>query len=71
VDDHQRANARFLADAGAAVLVPQSELSAERLAGLLAGLDRVRLRDMARRARSLGKPDATAAVAKICMELAR
>jgi len=71
VDDHQRANARFLADAGAAVLVPQSELSAERLAGLLAGFDRVRLRDMARRARSLGKPDATAAVAKICMELAR
>ncbi len=71
VDDHQRTNARFLADAGAAVLVPQSELSAERLAGLLAGLDRVRLRDMARRARSLGKPDATAAVAKICMELAR
>src|SRR5881396_3334226 len=28
VDDHQTANARFLADAGAAVLVPQSELSA-------------------------------------------
>src|SRR6266568_1835192 len=71
VDDHQTANARFLADAGAAVLVPQSELNAERLAKVLAGFDRVRLRDMARRARSLGKPDATAAVAKICMELAR
>src|SRR5712691_5093511 len=71
VDDHQTTNARFLADVDAAVLVPQSELSAERLAGLLAGFDRARLRDMARRARSLGKPDATAAVAKICMELAR
>jgi UDP-N-acetylglucosamine--N-acetylmuramyl-(pentapeptide) pyrophosphoryl-undecaprenol N-acetylglucosamine transferase len=70
VDDHQTTNARFLADAGAAVLVPQRELSAERLAGLLAGFDRARLRDMAGRARSLGKPDATAAVAKICMELA-
>src|SRR5437016_7580971 len=31
VDDHQTANARFLADAGAAILVPESELSAERL----------------------------------------
>src|SRR5439155_10683619 len=47
VDDHQTANARFLADAGAAVLVPQSELSPERLAKVLAGFDRVRLRDMA------------------------
>ncbi|HEX4798051.1 MAG TPA: undecaprenyldiphospho-muramoylpentapeptide beta-N-acetylglucosaminyltransferase [Burkholderiales bacterium] len=71
VDDHQTTNARFLAHAGAAVLVPQSELSAERLAGLLAGFDRGRLREMAGRARALGKPDATAAVAKICMELAR
>ncbi len=70
VDDHQTTNARFLADAGAAVLVPQSELGAERLAGLLAGFDRRRLREMAGRARSLGKLDATAAVAKICMELA-
>jgi UDP-N-acetylglucosamine--N-acetylmuramyl-(pentapeptide) pyrophosphoryl-undecaprenol N-acetylglucosamine transferase len=71
VDDHQTANARFLADAGAAVLLPQSELSAERLAGLLAGFDRVRLRDMARRARSLARPDATSAVAMACAELAR
>src|SRR5258708_152152 len=31
VDDHQTANARFLSDTGAAVLVPQSELSPERL----------------------------------------
>jgi UDP-N-acetylglucosamine--N-acetylmuramyl-(pentapeptide) pyrophosphoryl-undecaprenol N-acetylglucosamine transferase len=71
VDDHQTANARFLADAGAAVLLPQSELSAERLAELLAGFDRVRLRDMARRARSLARPDATSAVAMACAELAR
>ena len=70
VDDHQTANARFLADAGAAVLVPQSELTAERLAGLLAGLDRVRLRDMARRARSLAQPEAASAVAMVCAELA-
>jgi len=69
VDDHQTANARFLADAGAAVLVPQSELTAERLAELLAGFDRVRLRDMARRARSLARPGAASAVAMACTEL--
>ncbi len=71
VDDHQTANARFLADAGAAILVPESELSAERLAGLLARFDRVWLGDMARRARSLAKPDATSAVAMACAELVR
>jgi UDP-N-acetylglucosamine--N-acetylmuramyl-(pentapeptide) pyrophosphoryl-undecaprenol N-acetylglucosamine transferase len=71
VDDHQTTNARFLADAGAAVLVPQSELGAEQLLALLGGFDRKRLCEMATRARALGKPDATAAVAKICMELAR
>src|SRR6266513_3008256 len=71
VDDHQRANARFLADAGAAVLVPQSELSAESLAKLLTGFDRMRLRDMAKRARALARPDATSAVALVCTDLAR
>src|SRR5947209_9625173 len=70
VDDHQTANARFLADAGAAVLVPQSELSPERLAEVLAGFDRLRLRDMARRARSLARPGAASAVATACAELA-
>ncbi|HEY6239270.1 MAG TPA: undecaprenyldiphospho-muramoylpentapeptide beta-N-acetylglucosaminyltransferase [Burkholderiales bacterium] len=71
VDDHQTANACFLSDAGAAVLVQQRELSAERLATLLAGFDREGLRDMAGRARSLAKPDATSAVAMVCAELAR
>src|ERR1700704_685263 len=64
VDDHQTANARFLADAGAAILAPQSELSAERLAGLVAGVDRVGVGGMAR-------PDATSAVAMACAELVR
>jgi UDP-N-acetylglucosamine--N-acetylmuramyl-(pentapeptide) pyrophosphoryl-undecaprenol N-acetylglucosamine transferase len=71
VDDHQTANARFLTDAGAAVLLPQSGLSAERLAELLAGFDRVRLSEMAKRARSLARPDATSVVAMVCTELAR
>jgi UDP-N-acetylglucosamine--N-acetylmuramyl-(pentapeptide) pyrophosphoryl-undecaprenol N-acetylglucosamine transferase len=71
VDDHQTVNARFLADAGAAVLAPQDELSPERLAELIAGFDRERLREMAKRARSLGRPEATRHVAQICMELAK
>jgi len=70
VDDHQTTNARFLSDAGAAVLLPQPELTAERLAALMSGLDRARLSEMATRARSLGRPDATQSVARACMELA-
>lgn len=71
VDDHQRSNAKFLAGAGAAILVPQRELTAESLAALIAGLDRVRLGEMAALARSLGRPEATEAVARACTELAR
>ena len=70
VDDHQTTNARFLSDAGAAVLVPQNQLTPERLAGVLAGFDRARLLEMASRARSLGRSDATRSVAQACMELA-
>ena len=70
VDDHQTSNAQFLSEAGAAVLIPQDELTPERLAALFAGLDRPRLSEMAERARALGRPDATDAVARACMELA-
>jgi len=70
VDDHQTANARYLADQGAAILLPQAELSPEALAGLLRALDRPRLLAMARKARALGKPDAARIVAERCMELA-
>ncbi len=71
VDDHQSSNARHLADAGAAILVQQRDLTAEMLAGTLRGLTRERLLAMAEKARALGKPDATRAVAEACMELAR
>lgn len=70
VDDHQTGNARFLADRGAAYLLPQAELDAERLAGILASLNRNRLLQMAQSARTLAKPDATAEVARICEQLA-
>jgi UDP-N-acetylglucosamine--N-acetylmuramyl-(pentapeptide) pyrophosphoryl-undecaprenol N-acetylglucosamine transferase len=68
VDDHQTANARFLARAGAAMLLPQSELTPERLA-LLRTLTRGQLLEMAEKARALARPDATTAVAQTCREL--
>lgn len=70
VDDHQTGNARFLADAGAAVLVQQRDLTARGLADLLLGFTRDKLLGMANRARALAKPDATAAVAEVCVGLA-
>ena len=71
VDDHQTANARFLADRGAAILLPQTQLTPERLAQLIRSLDRAALLQMARNARGLGKPEAAKVVAERCMELAK
>lgn len=68
VDDHQTGNARFLSNAGAAILLPQTELSPERLA-LVRDMGREQLQQMAENARALAKADATAAVAKVCIEL--
>ena len=70
VDDHQTGNARFLAEAGAAILLPQSELTPEKLAGLLREFSRESLATMAEKARVLAKPEATRAVAEICMGVA-
>jgi UDP-N-acetylglucosamine--N-acetylmuramyl-(pentapeptide) pyrophosphoryl-undecaprenol N-acetylglucosamine transferase len=71
VDDHQTANARFLADRGAAILLPQSDMSAEKLAQMIRALDRPKLLEMAKKARAVGKPDAARIVAQRCMEIAR
>jgi UDP-N-acetylglucosamine--N-acetylmuramyl-(pentapeptide) pyrophosphoryl-undecaprenol N-acetylglucosamine transferase len=70
VDDHQTHNARFLSQRGGAVLIPQSELTAEKLAGVLKEFDREKLLAMARAAHAAGKRDATQAVAEACMRLA-
>lgn len=70
VDDHQTANARFLSSAGAAILLPQNELTPESIS-LLRNLPREQLLQMAERARSLAKPLATVEVARICEELIR
>jgi UDP-N-acetylglucosamine--N-acetylmuramyl-(pentapeptide) pyrophosphoryl-undecaprenol N-acetylglucosamine transferase len=73
VDDHQTRNARFLSEAGAARLLPQSELTAESLAVLLGVYcdDRARLLAMAEQARGLARTHATERVAEACMEVAR
>ncbi|MEO7729215.1 MAG: undecaprenyldiphospho-muramoylpentapeptide beta-N-acetylglucosaminyltransferase [Burkholderiales bacterium] len=70
VDDHQTHNARFLSERGAAMLLPQHELTPQRLAALLRGFTREALLDMAQKARSVAKPDATESVAAECMRLA-
>lgn len=70
VDDHQTWNARFLADHDAAVLLPQPEFSAEKLAQLLRGYGREQLLEMAQQARSQAKADAAQSVANTCGILA-
>lgn len=69
VDDHQTHNARYLSENGAALLIRQKELDAQQLASMIRELNRERLLDMAQKARALGKPEATAAVAGVCREL--
>lgn len=71
VDDHQTANARYLAERGAAILVPQPDLTGARLRSLLGELGRARgrLLEMAERARRLAIPDATLRVAWRCREV--
>lgn len=63
--DHQMSNARWLADAGAAVVIPDAELTGARLGGEVASLlaDPHRLRTMGAAARALARPDAAADIA--------
>jgi UDP-N-acetylglucosamine--N-acetylmuramyl-(pentapeptide) pyrophosphoryl-undecaprenol N-acetylglucosamine transferase len=59
--DHQRKNARWMVDGGAAVLVDDAELTGRLLEGLVGRLlgDRRRLAAMAAASAALGRPDAT------------
>lgn len=68
--NHQRTNAEFMAARNAAIHLPQSDLTAERLAGLLAGLGRPKLLAMAEAARAVGKPRATETVATVIEKVA-
>jgi UDP-N-acetylglucosamine--N-acetylmuramyl-(pentapeptide) pyrophosphoryl-undecaprenol N-acetylglucosamine transferase len=63
--DHQTANARALAAAGAAVHIPQAELTAERLDGVVHDvvLNAERRKTLAAAARARGRPDAAEHIA--------
>jgi UDP-N-acetylglucosamine--N-acetylmuramyl-(pentapeptide) pyrophosphoryl-undecaprenol N-acetylglucosamine transferase len=70
--DHQSANARWMADAGAALVIADNELSGARLGGEVADLlaDRCRMSAMASAARALARPDAAREIAGELLEAA-
>ncbi|MGI4831134.1 MAG: UDP-N-acetylglucosamine--N-acetylmuramyl-(pentapeptide) pyrophosphoryl-undecaprenol N-acetylglucosamine transferase, partial [Janthinobacterium lividum] len=71
-DDHQRKNAEVLAEAGAALMLLQADLTAETLLDELTSLLRngSRLQEMGNHARSLAKPGAVEKIAKMIIGLA-
>ena len=71
--DHQAKNARWLAEAGAAVVLRDEECTGPRLRDLVGALlaDRPGLEAMAEAARSVGRPGAADAVADLAIEIAR
>jgi UDP-N-acetylglucosamine--N-acetylmuramyl-(pentapeptide) pyrophosphoryl-undecaprenol N-acetylglucosamine transferase len=73
VDDHQAFNAQYLVREGAAVLIADRELTAERLSAELERLcaGRGKLLAMAERARQLATPRAAEELADSCLALAR
>jgi UDP-N-acetylglucosamine--N-acetylmuramyl-(pentapeptide) pyrophosphoryl-undecaprenol N-acetylglucosamine transferase len=71
IADEQTYNARFLVEAGGAVLIPQRELSPQRVAEFLRGATRARLLTMAQAARRVARSDATERVANACIDEAR
>ena len=72
VDDHQTANARPLAEAGAALIIAESELTPARLAGLLRDWlqSRAGLQQRAAKARALSRPDSLRRITEVCLEQA-
>jgi UDP-N-acetylglucosamine--N-acetylmuramyl-(pentapeptide) pyrophosphoryl-undecaprenol N-acetylglucosamine transferase len=72
VDDHQTRNAGHFASAGAAIVVPQSELEPVRLAGELSRLlaDPATLAAMGARCHALMHADAAERLADACIDLA-
>lgn len=71
--DHQTTNARWLAEAGAAVVLADDLCTGERLREIVGALlaDEPRLASMAAAARANGRPDAADRIAEMALELAR
>ena len=70
IDDHQTANAKFLADANAAILLPQQDLNPQDLALMIQNFNRAELKAIALRAHALAKTHATQRVAEVCADCA-
>ncbi len=72
VDDHQTANARPMADAGAGVIVQESELTPALLANLLREWlqSRAELCERAKKARALAKPDSLSRISEVLLQQA-
>ena len=70
-DDHQTVNARSMVTSGAALLIPERELTAEKLAAEIRALeeDRARLARMSRQSGLLGRPEAAREIADVCVRL--
>jgi UDP-N-acetylglucosamine--N-acetylmuramyl-(pentapeptide) pyrophosphoryl-undecaprenol N-acetylglucosamine transferase len=70
--DHQTANARFMERAGAAIVIPDSELTGPRLAQEVGSLlaDQGRLRAMANASAALARPDAATVIAREVLAIA-
>jgi UDP-N-acetylglucosamine--N-acetylmuramyl-(pentapeptide) pyrophosphoryl-undecaprenol N-acetylglucosamine transferase len=71
VDDHQTTNAKFLVDAGGGWLLPQSELTADKLATFLITLQRTELLKRAQAAKKMQKTQATEQMVAACEALAK
>ena len=71
VDDHQTSNAGYLVKAGAAVMIPQHELTPKALAAEIENLmaNRQLVMDRAIRARTVARPKATCEVAERCLAM--
>ena len=70
VDDHQTANAKYLSENGAAILVQQSDLTPDKLAGYLLEMQGATLTKMGAAAKKLALPNATVMVADYCQKVA-
>jgi len=70
-DDHQTVNARSMVAAGAAILMPERDLTGQKLADELRALeaDRPRLLRMSRASGNLGRPEAAREIADVCVSL--
>ncbi|MDQ7090809.1 MAG: undecaprenyldiphospho-muramoylpentapeptide beta-N-acetylglucosaminyltransferase [Methylococcales bacterium] len=69
IDDHQTANARYLADEGAALILTQKQLTAASLAAAITEIS-TNLETMAKRSKNKARLEATKTVATLCIEAA-